>query len=310
MIRGPAAYARPGGRGRRIALDVIAIGTREAPTEIRGQLTSALEPLRGRGTPLDLDLVARGELTFVRCRLGDGASRADAVELRHTVAAVLSGWIVERSEPERLQRLIRMRYEYLTPAERARVLEHARRQLAPAARREGVGRRQRILQRLNEYLERSDTLVIDGFCTFRLKEQQEELAEVVERAADGVLLEREYEEFVLLLRHVVETHPAPAEELHCRFEAPGGLRLEDAGGRDVGRPCLADLAAEAAAHGVGAEDLLVSALITLAPRRLWLHLPGERRGLLSGDTVGILRAVFGGRLEVCGGCPRCRSGPG
>lgn len=258
-----------------------------------------------RGAPLDLDQVPRGELTFVQCRLGDGASRADAAELRRTIAGVVSGWIVERNEPERLRRLVGMRFPYLSADERRRILGEALSRLSAAPTPES-GRRQRILQRVDDYLERAQTLVIDGFCTFRLKEEQEELMHLLEQAADGVLAEREYQEFVALLRHVVETQPRRSDEVHCSFDAEGQLALRDAGGEDLGRRCLQDLALEAAAHGIGPEDLLVSALITLAPRRLTVHLPTGAGGGLSSDTLGILRAVFAGGLAVCGGCVRCQ----
>lgn len=254
-----------------------------------------------------MDQVPRGEWTFVHCRLGDGATRQDIADLRRTIASVVGAWIVERNEPERLQRLVAMRYPYLDPVERQRIVAEARARLAAAAA-PGPARRQRIGQRVHDYLERAQTLVIDGFCTFRLQEEQAELGALVEQAADGVLAEREYQEFIALLRHVVESQPVRREEIHCSINAAGALDLRDAAGADVGRQCLRDLAQEAQAHGIGAEDLLVSALITLAPRRVWLHLPGGVGGGLSPDTLGVLQAVFAGQLAVCAGCARCQPG--
>ena len=276
-----------------------------AGTELRGRLAAALAPLIRRGAPLDLDQVPRGDLTFVHCRLGDGASRQDAADLRRTIAGVVGAWIVERNEPERLERMVGMRYPYLDVDERRRITLAAQGRLA-AAPAPGPVRRQRITQRVHDYLERTQTLVIEGFCTFRLQDEQSELMELVEQVADGVLAEREYQEFVALLRHVVESQPLRSEEIHCSFDAHGGLSLRDAQGEDVGRHCLEDLTREAAVRGLGVEDLLVSALITLAPRQLCLHLPGGAGGAVSPDTLGILRAVFESHLAVCAGCGRCQ----
>ncbi len=291
-------------------METITIGTKEAPAEIAQRLSTACAPLLERGTPLQFSVEERGELSFVRCRLGEGAGRNDGADLRRAVVAVLSRWIVERSAPARLRQLVGRQCDEFSAQERDRILELARQELNSSLREGGSAEeqwRQMALERLTEYLERADTVVIEGFVTFRLREHVEELSRLVEQVAEGVLLEREYREFVDLLLHVVEGHPDRTAEVHCSFDPEGGVHLEDGDGRAVGTAFLAPPEDDGHGPEAGLEELVVSALITLAPRRLHLHLGGAAGEFLSADTLALLRAVFRGGISVCRDCPRCRA---
>ena len=291
-------------------MDNIAIGVNEPPSEIRGALDAALRPLLGPGAQWEIQEVQRGPLFFLGCRL-DGDGGASSTDFRSALARALAAWIVDRREHALLRRLIGSHYSYFNAEERESILGLALRQLGAggeAADPPGgapARRRTRVLQRLLEYLERHNTLVVDGFVTFRLKDYVGELAAAVDRAVDDFLLEREYREFVGLLRHVVESQPQRPVMAHCVFDATGGFQLQDDAGRAVGTEFLEEVGPEAAARDVGVEDLLVSALITVAPQSVRLHVPDGAGVALSQDALGTLEEVFPEQVTVCRGCDRC-----
>lgn len=290
-------------------MESVAIGVSDPPAEIRGALAAALRPLAGAGARLDVEEVQRGPLVFLGCRLEPEGAEAPPVvgEFRRALARALAGWIVEHREAALLRRLIGTHYSYFAPEEREGILALAVRQLGEGEAAPGPTRRQgRVLQRLVEYLDRHNTLVVDGFVTFRLKDYVGELTAAVDQAVDEFLLEREYREFVALLRHVVESQACRPVVAHCLFDPGGGFRLEDDAGRPVGADFLEEVAPEAAARDVGVEDLLVSALITVAPERVRLHVPDGAGLALSQDALGTLQAVFSEAVTVCRGCARCR----
>ena len=293
-------------------METISIGLGEPTAELRSALDAALRPLRARGARVELRESRRGALHFLTCALDADPARSEAarsagVELRRTVAGLLAGCILERREPALIARLLGAHYSYLTAPEREAVLAIAGRRLG----RDDLGapgpadRRVRIGQRLDAYLERQGTVVLDGFVTFRLKDYVDTLVAAVDRAVDEFLLEREYREFIDLLRHVVESRPDRPAAVDCLPRGDGRFDLRDEGGRAVGRAFLEESAPEAAAHEVGAEELLVSALITVAPREVRLHVPEESAVALSPEVLGTLEAVFRHCVRICRGCPRC-----
>ncbi len=323
------AVAAPGaGPGGRRGVETISIGLGESPTEFLNELDAALRPLQARGARLEIREARRGPLVFLGCHLEPAAGAAAVgTDFRQAVAQALARWIVERRERALLQRLIGTHYAYFTADERENILSLAVRQLGSGAGAEGVQgrrppapagelaerapspaavrRRARVLQRVVEYLERQDTLVVDGFVTFRLKDYVDELVTAVDRAVDDFLMEREYREFVGLLRHVVDSQLERPPVTHCVFDGSGGFQLQDEQGQAVAADFLDEVGPEAALRDVGVEDLLVSALITVAPRAVRLHVPEEAAVALSQDALGTLEAVFPRAVSVCPGCARC-----
>ncbi len=291
-------------------MEQVAIGIQTTVADerraFRQALNAALSPLTPHGVRLDAEDVERGDLVFLACRLERECPAAVAAQWRGALAAVLVSWIVERREPALLQRLVAGRYSYFSPEESATIVGLAASALGEADTGHGSERRRgHILERLLDYLERHSTLVLDGFVTFRLKEYMDELATAVDRAVEDFLLEREYREFIELLRHVVQSQADRPPQVHCLFEPACSFRLEDAAGQPVAADLPEDLGPEATAHEVGLEDLLVSALITVAPEALCLHVPDDAGVVLSPEALDTLQEVFTGAVSVCRGCARC-----
>ena len=309
-------------------METVAIGVRE-PDALCAALADAVRPLERVGARVRMEERRLGGVRFVRCRLeAEGGPAGASVAFRRALAGALAAWIVERDERRLLRRLIAIRYAYLTEVEREGVLSHAERALAGGSEAPGAGappapdgppssssareRQERVRVELLEYLLRHDTLVLDGFVRFRLKDYVEELAIAVDRAVDEFLLEREYREFIGLLRYFVNSRADRPPLAECFVAADGTFTLEDEAGGALCARGLDGKEAGAGPAGVAPEDLLVSALITVAPWRVRLHLPAGYGPGFSPEAMGSLREVFAGAVEVCLGCRRCprRGGQG
>ncbi len=263
----------------------------EGPTAgVMAALTAALASSAGT---LVWEENRRGPLRFLEC----GFEAADPWDARAAIASALADWIVGVQQPGLLTRLIGQRYTGFGPEQHSRIVDLAQARLAGCE--DGTaGQRARVRHRLAEYLEHHQSVVLDGFITFRLKDYMDDLAAAVDQAVEAFVLEREYREFLELLRHLVESRPDRPARIHCLLRPDGVFSLEDDAGAGLGPDMdIAD------AQHVGTEDLLVSSLVTLAPQRVELHLPGG--GALSGDALTTLGEVFVGAVVVCPGCERC-----
>src|SRR5690606_11922164 len=130
-----------------------------------------------------------------------------------------------------------------------------------------------------------ERLHLDGLLTFRMGDYLDELEAVLDQAVEDVLIEREYRDFVLLLRYFVEVQEPRLDLVHVVIRSEGGLAFLDGDGRRVAHDEVAALDLDGSA-GVDHGDVLISALVAIAPRRVLIHDP---RGRCSRDVTDTLR---------------------
>ncbi|QIA26804.1 hypothetical protein DYI95_004095 [Thermaerobacter sp. PB12/4term] len=236
------------------------------------------------------------------------ASEADPLfrDWRARVVRAIVAFIHDEHRWHLMQRLVTRRYAHLAPDARHQALAYARRHLAAAPARDGQLRYQ-LSRQVAAYVEGAGLLLVDGFLRFRCRDYVEALELAVDRAVDEYLLDREYRDFVRLLRQFVDLQVPRLDVVHVVVEPSGAFTMTDEQGRAVSLP-----PGEAWVAGPGEGlapdpgDALVSALVTVAARRFVVHLRRRNQGL-GGDTRDMLEQVFGNRVEVCTGCTRCRS---
>ncbi len=288
-------------------MQAVTIGTEHQAQDILARLDEEFRFLHEEGIDVSVGLQSRGNYTFVGCSVHPADPETGAL-FRHYVANALSDFIVEKWEHELLKKIIRGQYYYFSRDEQERIMEHAGLNLAAPgeAHRDAlhykVSRKSKILHRLRDYLDQSDELVVEGFVHFRLRDYLEELEDAVDHAVDDFLMEREHHEFIRLLRYFVEVQEPRIEEVHVLVRSAGAFKLVDGTGANLRSEVLEEFIVEMVESEVNYEDLLISALISLAPTRLIVHghaAPAWEEGL---DTI---KGVFGERVKFCEECHLC-----
>jgi putative sporulation protein YtxC len=291
-------------------VEAIAIGTAEGIDAIQQRLTYEFRYLQQEGVHVRIGQSNRGSLSFLDCSVEEETTPPEMdLLIRHTVAHALSDHIVDQCEDYLLRKIIRTSYSYFTPDEQDQILSYSDRTLnGPPGNslRQKISRKCQILHRLRDYLDDgADELVLEGFLTFRLRDYMEELEDAVDKAVDDFLMEREYNEFVRLLQYFVEVQEPRLERVQVVMR-PGGLfKLLDEEGRPVRSEYLEEFVVEMVESEVNWEDLLVSALITLAPRQILIHGADASNWDESLETI---RRVFADRVAFCSACPICPGG--
>lgn len=288
-------------------MQVLSIGADQHIDRIKDRLDRDLKELANAGIFVRTNEFSRGNLPFVRCALEpahpDELPRASEV-FRRAVADSLTYVITQDWEKAHIRRLVRESYNHFGPGELEAVCAFVDQAVAAAAF-EGTDRGTKILTRLLEFLERNDEVVLDGFVRFRLRDYLEELEDAVDRAVDEYLMEREYKEFIRLLRYFIEMQESRIEEVHVLVSATGIYRLVDRENQPLQSDHLDEGIIQMMEGDMGYEDLLVSSLIALAPRLVTIHIKDATQKLPSLDT---LTSIFAERLLVCKGCQLCACG--
>ncbi len=301
-------------------MELIAIGVQDHTDAVRDRLACKVRMLCEKGIEVDMTERSAGPLTFLCLHLRDTGRGIPAGQrdlVRYHVASALADAIVCDVAKGLVARTVRERYPYFDDAEQEKIVACAAAALARRGgdREGGAGadrdrdeesraftrRRNEVLFRVLDYLDTASCLVLGGFVRFRLKGFVEELREAADAAVDDYMIEREYNEFIRLLKYFVDIQEPKLDEVHVVVR-PGGLfRLLDSDGKVVDNDYLEGLTPEFVETDVDYEDLLMSALISVSPRRIVLHL-GRGEGVA--DTV---RRVFEGRVSVCPGCRLCEA---
>lgn len=291
-------------------MQAITIGTAEGIEDIRQRLDDEFRFLQEEGVNIRIGQSYRGSFTFLDCSLDSapGTPSQAGTILRHYVASALSDVIVERWEQELIRRTIRGTYYYFSHDEQDLIARYTGRNLAGDAgpventQLYKVNRKAQILHRLSDYLESADELVVEGFVTFRLRDYIEEVEDAVDRAVDDFLMEREYREFVRLLKYFVDVQEPRIDHVHVLIRPGGSFKLVDDQGCAIKSEYLEEFVVEMVESEVNYEDLLISALITLAPRSVTVHADTVAERDESIDTI---KGVFGDRVRMCYGCEAC-----
>lgn len=163
-----------------------------------------------------------------------------------------------------------------------------------------VNRKTILVTQILSCLDQSSVFDIEGFLRFRAQEYKKEVTKAVEYSIDEYVIEKEYLEFIQLLKHFVESQRPRLEWLHVGMTPQGKFNLYNNEGAKVTHQYLEDYQLDNI-HELGYEDLLVSALIAVAPRQITLHIRYE--GYI--DTLQTIRSVFGDRVADCKGCSLC-----
>ena len=187
----------------------ITIGTSMDADYIYSRLGKELSILQGEGIDVLLEQNCRGNYTFLDCSIEEAKKPEQEMILRHYVANAISDAILSQWEY-----LILKNYEnpllLFVPGRKENVLTKAKILETVSNCEEDnyllyrLNRKSKILHKVLDYLSQNNCINIDGFINFRLQDYIEDLNKVIEQAVDELLLEKEYQEFIMLLKYFVD----------------------------------------------------------------------------------------------------------
>lgn len=273
---------------------------------------------RELGLEAEIERWQHGNRFFYRCaarlavtqETGDDGAEAslglEAAEIvRVGIASAIYDTVLDEIEPLILLRSVtRLRPGY--GAEEATRVANAARRIAQRLHADPFSERNRVMERILDYLLDFNLLLLDGFIHFRLKDYLDELMDCVRQAVDDLEVEKEREELVTLLKDFVQARPASVDTVHVLLGEDHSLRLLDQRGTPLSTGAFDDWEGVLGSGGHGGDvqpdidELLISALITIAPGRIVCHRPIHAR------DIPMVVDVFTGRLDACPGCELCQ----
>lgn len=242
-----------------------------------------------------------GNITFLGCDLCD--KNISPKEFKLYLAKVLTDIIYEDWASPIVNKIIKDHYYYFSGEEKkgikSNVLELI---LNDGQAYYPASRKKQITERVTEYLDKNDELILDGFINFRLKDYMLEIEGIVDNAVEDFLMEKEYLEFIRLLRYFVDIQEPKVEEIHILLKKGATFQLVDKEGKTIENEYLNGFSLDLMTNSINYDDLLISALITLAPREVNIHTKDKDEFK---ETLRTIENIFGERSRYCPGCKIC-----
>jgi putative sporulation protein YtxC len=278
------------------AVELASIGTTSHNVAIASYVIAEVSSLDVRTR---VEVSERHAMTVISVHCDtERVEEAHRIAVLNAVAYAAASCIVDIYEPKLLAKLLQRRYGLVEPEAREALVRGARLHLERGGYPRRVYRRARaqvVAGSLLAELMASGAVLVEGMVTFRLPGYVAALEEALGRAVDDMLLEREYAEFIRLLRCFVAAQPTRTDRVDL---VVGGarLRLIDHDGRTLPLDPAEPLELEGVDAAVNYEDVVISALIAAAPLRIVVHAPSLDDG---GQPMDSVFRVFDSRVERC-----------
>lgn len=282
----------------------IAIAVKHEMSELQKRLNDSMFFFHSDGLKTTVEEYTIDGWPHLRCRLlNDNTTlSAEKVSLfRYFLAGVLTDFIVECQVEPYFDEILAQSYYYFPCHERQDILGFAKHNYDRDKENENSRAvYSEIKSQVTDYIRQNDYLNIHGLIIFRLKLWREYLGKKIDLAVDDFLMEKEYQEFIKLLKYFVEMQEPKINQVNVTLDKDGKFcllnlnyeRIEDSGDDEW----------ERVNEESSQEDLLVSTLITVAPHQIVLHKPVYTQYPRATDT---LRHVFEKRVILCKNCKLC-----
>ncbi|AUM63986.1 hypothetical protein GOP56_21380 [Brevibacillus sp. 7WMA2] len=163
-------------------------------------------------------------------------------------------------------------------------------------------RKAAIYEQVFRYLDEEQYLYLEGFVKFRLKNYRILLDKAFEMGLQQYQQDKEYQEFVELLRFFVSKQEHRYPLVHVVLRETQEFIMYD---QDDTKIDLSQVDTILGFRPDRQEDHIMSALIALAPEKIVIHGVEDSNVLMQ-----TMRAVFGDRVLACVSCAHCLTTPG
>ena len=205
--------------------------------------------------------------------------------------------VIEFYEEKILKQLINYNYFYFDEYEKNKILENCMQLIEP----EMYNTKLLDNKNIKEYVKENKAMILDGFVYFRLRAYLEYLDEVVDSGVNQFVIEKEYREFISLLRVYVESKVPEYNLLHLIYINGESILLDEKSNivsvseNIYNAKYLSDIS-------FSSNDFALNTLLCLLPRRIEIHLIDDED-----EFINTLKLIFEGRVTICKDCDICKT---
>lgn len=161
-----------------------------------------------------------------------------------------------------------------------------------------IQRSYNLKQDIYSYLLEHKSIALDGFVNFRLSNYMNFLDNIVDLAVNKYLIEKEYLEFINLLKLYVSSKPGKTDIIHLIYEKNIATLADKY--KEVIHPNLDNLK-YLSDITFSSNDYALNTLLHLLPDKIYIHLIDN----MADEFINTLLSVFENKVTICTDCDIC-----
>ncbi|AIS52758.1 sporulation protein YtxC [Thermoanaerobacter kivui] len=285
-------------------MQLISIGVSNALKLDGENLKHGLKSLSEKGIKVAVNSSVCGPVTYYNLKIEDKPTFNNIAKIRNYIAEAISDIIVNQIDKRIIRKLINKYYYYFTESEKEQIEKIAYNIIEDDVNRETFKliKREQIFVLVRDFLKENDYIDIEGFVNFRLRDFIGELSEITDKAVDEFLMQREYNEFIGLLKYFVELQDSKMDVLNIVVDKNGKFKLYNENHELVNSDFINEISLEFKDGTISDEDMLMSTIITIAPKKIFFH---SINNIKNKEIIETIKKVFYDRVEICYGCELC-----
>jgi len=153
-----------------------------------------------------------------------------------------------------------------------------------------------MIEKIRECISEKQEINIDGFITFRMRKLRGDIETIIDKVIEIYMVEKEYKEFIKLLKYFVEIQESKVEEINIIIEENNNYIVKNKEGKNLYYDFLKEITAEQGAIELNMEDVLISGLITNAPKNIIIY---GKENCTNKEFLDTIENVFEDKVVFC-----------
>lgn len=214
---------------------------------------------------------------------------------------VISSCIIKFYEKDIIKRIINCNYFYFTSKEQRKIFEIVNSYLTTDEIDECNLRKSSIDISCIEYFSNNKSCILDGFVNFRINDYIKILDYLVDIAVDKFVIDREYLEFIDLLKCYINSKKSNTALVHLIYQNQESTLLDEfkkninIDNTALDNKYVSDIS-------FSSNDYTLNALLTLLPKKIYIHLIDD----CEDEFINTLKLIFNDRIYICNNCDICK----
>lgn len=230
-----------------------------------------------------------------------GKNNEDFYEL---LCTTLTNLILALYENTIMRKMIDFNYFYFSSPEKKEIFENCQTFLQDSTNIENHIRKEHLYHALLHYVCENKSMVLDGFICFRLKNYRKILDYIVDSSVNNFLIEKEYNEFIDLLKMYINSQAKEASLIDCvhLIYRNGESTLLDEEKNSI--PITENISNARFLSDISfsSNDYALNTLLTLLPQRIIIHEIDKED-----EFIQTLKLIFDRRILICTNCNLCET---
>ena len=219
----------------------------------------------------------------------------------HEVSCILSCLVIDELEESFLKMILLKNYFYFNSTEMKHILELCYEIFSDDFNTYFDKKHNLLIDSFENYLITNKSIILTGFINFRIKNYMTILEDVVDEAVNSFVVEKEYLEFISLLKMYVNSQNSNCDVVHLIYNNNNSTLLD----KDKNQINVSDDIFKAkylSDISFSSNDYALNTLLTLVPEKIYIH----HFDNCIDEFIHTISLIFENRVEICTDCSICK----